>query len=119
MRRVGRTSMSLLLLVLGFLLAAAGAAAMGFGIPINELALGSTLITAGTTALVGGLLLVGLSAAVAELSGIVKNLKAGPVVRPARATAEPASRCHRGRRAASRARASAVGTDYGGASDSA
>ena len=90
MRRVGRTSMSLLLLVLGLLLAAAGAAAMGFGIPINELALGSTLITAGTTALVGGLLLVGLSAAVAELSGIVKNLKAGPVVRPARATAEPA-----------------------------
>ena len=83
--------MSLLLLVLGIVLAAAGAAAIGFGIPINALPLGATLITAGTTALVGGLLLVGLSAAVSELSKMTVSLKAGPVVRPASAKVEPSA----------------------------
>jgi hypothetical protein len=82
--------MSLLLLVLGILLAGAGAAAIGFGIPVNALPIGGTLITAGATALSAGLLLVGLSAAVAELSAIARNIKTGPDVRPARPKSEPA-----------------------------
>jgi hypothetical protein len=60
----GLSVMSVILLVLGVLLAAAGGALVGFGIPIKELSLGSTLILAGAFAAVGGLLLVGLAAVV-------------------------------------------------------
>jgi hypothetical protein len=59
--------MSVILLILGILTAATGVAAVGFGIPINEFSLGTTLIVAGTTALTGGLILIGLSAVVNEL----------------------------------------------------
>jgi hypothetical protein len=83
-----RASMSLLLLLLGILLAGAGAAAIGFGIPINELPLGGTLIVAGTTGLVGGLLMLALSVAVAELTSISRNLKTRPVAHASR-PAEP------------------------------
>ncbi len=68
--------MSVILLVLGILLAAAGGALIGFGIPINELNLGATLILAGAFAVVGGLLLVGLSAVVTELGRVTAALKA-------------------------------------------
>jgi hypothetical protein len=68
--------MSVALLVLGILLTAAGVVAIGFGIPINEIALGTTLILAGTTAAVGGLVVVGLAAAVAELSRLTSALRA-------------------------------------------
>ena len=60
--------MSLALLVLGLVVAASGVATIGFGIPINEFTLGTTLIVAGTTALTGGLLLVGISAVLSELA---------------------------------------------------
>ena len=50
--------MSVILLMLGIVVASAGAAAICFGIPINELSLGSTLIIAGATALTGGLVLI-------------------------------------------------------------
>lgn len=63
----GLRVMSLALLVLGIAVAASGVATIGFGIPINEFTLGTTLIVAGTTALTGGLLLVGISAVLAEL----------------------------------------------------
>ena len=68
--------MSVILLVLGILLAAAGGALIGFGIPIKELSLGATLILAGAFAVVGGLLLVGLSAVVAQLARVTAALKA-------------------------------------------
>jgi hypothetical protein len=67
--------MSVILLVLGILLAAAGGALIGFGIPIRELSLGPTLLLAGAFAFVGGLLLVGLSAVVAELARVRALLK--------------------------------------------
>jgi hypothetical protein len=67
--------MSVILLVLGILLAAAGGALIGFGIPIKELPLGTTYILAGAFALVGGLLLVGLSAVVTELARVTAALK--------------------------------------------
>jgi hypothetical protein len=60
--------MSLALLVLGLVVAASGLATIGFGIPINEFTLGTTLIVAGTTALTGGLVLIGISALLAELA---------------------------------------------------
>src|SRR6266849_5496936 len=86
--------MSVILLVLGLVVAAAGIATIGFGIPINEFTLGTTLIIAGSTALSGGLILIGLSAVVTELGRLAEGLKARPgargAVRPAEA-AEPAA----------------------------
>jgi hypothetical protein len=66
--------MSLILLLLGIVTAAAGMAAVMFGIPINEFSIGTTLIVAGTTALVGGLILMGLAAVVNELRQVAEGL---------------------------------------------
>jgi hypothetical protein len=76
--------MSAILLILGIVVTGVGSAALGFGIPINELSIGTSLILAGTIALCGGLILIGLSAAVAELRRIGDLLKLRPVVQPAR-----------------------------------
>jgi hypothetical protein len=70
--------MSVILLVLGILLAAGGGALVGFGIPINSLSVGMTLILAGAVALVGGLLLIGVAAVLTELVRIRAALKAVP-----------------------------------------
>src|SRR5262245_2870224 len=75
--------MSVTLLILGIVVAAAGIATIGFGIPINEFSLGTTLIIAGTTALTGGLVLIGLSAVVTELGRIGEALRTRPTPRPA------------------------------------
>ena len=85
----GLSGMSVILLVLGILLAAAGGALVGFGIPIKELSLGSTLILAGAFAVVGGLLMIGLSAVVAELARVTAALKGSQLSAPA-VTARPA-----------------------------
>jgi hypothetical protein len=76
--------MSIVLLLLGVLLAAAGGALIGFGIPINELSRGATMILSGSFAVVGGLLLIGLAAVVAQLARIAALLRAGHAVHPAR-----------------------------------
>jgi hypothetical protein len=83
--------MWLTLLVLGILLAGAGAAAVGFGIPINALSLGSTLILAGTTALAGGFVLIGLSLVASELARIGNALRAQPGARATRGAEAPAA----------------------------
>lgn len=75
--------MYLVLLVVGLLVSAAGFITIGFGIPINAFSLGNTLIIAGTTAVVGGLLLVGLAAAVRSLQRVADALGSFPVPRPA------------------------------------
>jgi hypothetical protein len=75
--------MSVILSLLGIVLAATGLAAIGFGIPINEFTLGTTLVLAGTTGLAGGLVLIGLAAVVAELGRITEALKTRVVVRSA------------------------------------
>ena len=80
--------MSVILSLLGIAVAAAGLAALGFGIPINEFSLGTTLIVTGTTALTGGLILIGLAAVVSELSRVTDALKTRVVARPATRTAE-------------------------------
>src|SRR5215471_9313165 len=59
--RLGRFGMSVVLLILGIVVAAAGIATIGFGIPNNDFTLSTTLFITGTTALTGGLILIGLS----------------------------------------------------------
>ena len=88
--RVWRRRMSVVLLVLGIVVAASGVAAIGFGIPLNEFTLGTTLMVGGTTALTGGFILLGLSAVVGELSRLSEQL-ARTGVRPHRTgdAAEP------------------------------
>jgi hypothetical protein len=77
--------MSIILLVLGILMTGVGVVLVGFGIPINDLVPGQTLIIAGATAIVGGPLLIGLAAAVNQLSQIAEGLKTRPAMRPPRA----------------------------------
>lgn len=76
--------MSFVLLMLGTVIAAAGIVMIGFGIPINEFSLGNTLIIAGTTALVGGLIVTGLGAAIRQLKRIAEGQTSRPAVRPTR-----------------------------------
>jgi hypothetical protein len=84
--------MSVILFILGILVTGAGIVAIGFGIPINEFNLGYTLIVAGTTAFAGGLILIGLAAAVDQLNQIALGLRprAGARPGPQPQTAEPA-----------------------------
>jgi hypothetical protein len=73
--------MSILLYVLGIVSALAGIAALVSGIPVKEFSFGDTLIGSGATALVGGLILIGLGAAVAQLQRIAEFLGARPLSR--------------------------------------
>lgn len=87
---------AVILLVLGVVAAAAGIVTIGFGIPVSDFSVGSTLILAGTVALSGGLVLVGLAAAVNQLSQIAGSLhmRAGARRRssePAEESASPAT----------------------------
>jgi hypothetical protein len=74
-------SMSIMLSLLGIVIAAVGIAAIGFGIPINEFTLGTTLIVAGVSALTGGLILIGLAAVVAELGRLGEAVRTRIAVR--------------------------------------
>ena len=80
--------MSVILSILGIAIAAAGVAAIGFGIPINEFTLGTTLIVAGVSALTGGLVLIGLAAVVAELGRLREAMRTRLAARPASRTGE-------------------------------
>jgi hypothetical protein len=90
-RGVGRGvgAMAVVLLILGIVVATCGVAAMGLGftIPLNEFTLGATLFSGGTTALTGGLILIGLSAVVSELARFGDSLKKG-AARPAQRSGE-------------------------------
>ena len=76
--------MSVLLSVLGVLSVLAGVAAIAFGIPVKEFSFGNTLIESGTVAVVGGLIVLGLGAAIAQLHRIVEMLGARPLSRAGR-----------------------------------
>jgi hypothetical protein len=71
--------MSVLLYVASAVVVMAGAAMVGFGVPINEFSFGNTLIIAGTTTMVGGLIIFGLGAAVAQLQRVADGLAARPL----------------------------------------
>jgi hypothetical protein len=76
--------MSVLLFVVGAIAVMLGVAMVGYGIPINEFSFGNTLIISGTTAVVGGLIVIGIGAAVAQLQRISETLANRPVLRPSR-----------------------------------
>jgi hypothetical protein len=66
--------MSALLYIAGAIAFLAGLAAIAFGAPSSALDFGNTLIMAGTTAAVGGLIVFGLGAAVSRLQRIADNI---------------------------------------------
>jgi hypothetical protein len=76
--------MSVLLYLVGTIAVVAGAAMVAFGIPINEFSFGNTLIAAGVTTFMGGLVILGLGAVVAQLQRVVDALVTRPAPRPAR-----------------------------------
>jgi len=80
--------MSVLLFIVGAIALIVGVGAIGFGIPINEFSFGNTLIVAGVTAAVGGLIVIGLGAVVAQLHRLREALAAGAPVRPGHTAGE-------------------------------
>jgi hypothetical protein len=76
--------MSVLLYVIGALAIVAGASAIAFGVPIKEFSLGDTLIISGTVSLIGGLVVIGLAAAVSQLHRVADMLGARPLARSGR-----------------------------------
>ena len=76
--------MSVLLFVAGAIAVMIGVAMIGYGIPINEFSFGNTLIVAGTTAVVGGLIVFAIGVAVAQLQRISETLAGRGLLRPAR-----------------------------------
>jgi hypothetical protein len=66
--------MAVLLFSVGTFALVAGLAMVGFGIPINEFSFGNTLIGAGITAAVGGLIIIALGIAVGQLRRIAESL---------------------------------------------
>jgi hypothetical protein len=65
-----------LLVTLSLLSMGSGALVIGFGVPIRETGFGTGLLVAGSVAITGGFVLVGLAAVVAELQLAVKALRA-------------------------------------------
>src|SRR5690606_33770096 len=66
--------MSVLLFVVVAITFLVGVGAIGFGIPINEFSFGNTLIVAGMTAAVGGLIVCSLGAVIAHLHRLTETL---------------------------------------------
>src|SRR5208282_2161407 len=83
--------MSVFLLLLGVVTSAAGLALVASGATIRDGALDTDIITPGTIAAVGGLLLIGIGLAVRELQRIEQALAARPALRPTRPGDAPAA----------------------------
>src|SRR5262249_51702065 len=89
--------MSVILSLLGIVVAAVGIAAIGFGIPIHEFTLGTRLICAGFPAVPGGWIVIGLGGVVADLGRLAEaggpRIAVRPGARPAgaREVVEPAA----------------------------
>src|SRR4051794_10761784 len=66
--------MAAVLYTAGAIAFVAGLAAIAFGTPSSALDFGNTLIVAGTTSAVGGLIVIGLGAVVARLQRIADNI---------------------------------------------
>ena len=67
--------MPVVLQVLGSLIGVAGLFMTGFGLPIRYQNLDNTMIAAGVTAIVGGLVLIGLGAALRELRRLLRAVE--------------------------------------------
>lgn len=72
--------MDLILFAIGVLAVLAGVVMVGFGIPINTLEIGNTLILAGIVTAVGGFVMVGLATVIRQLRGLadMMDLNFGP-----------------------------------------
>src|SRR5215468_4783103 len=68
--------MVFLLSLLSFIAVAAGLFAIGLGVPVRETWFGAALLMAGSVAVTGGFILVGLAAAVRELRQVAQGFKA-------------------------------------------
>ena len=66
--------MSILLFFVGAVVAMLGVGMVGYGIPINEFSFGNTLIVGGSTAVVGGLIIIAIAVAVRQLKRIAEIL---------------------------------------------
>src|SRR6516164_9289033 len=73
---IGMSSMMMALMVAGVVALLAGLLSILFGIPVKEFSFGNTLILSGCIAACTGLILLGLSAVVAELKLIARRLSA-------------------------------------------
>jgi hypothetical protein len=73
--------MPIILFVLGIACVIGGVGAIVYGIPVKEFSFGNTMILAGTTSMVGGLIVIGLGAAISQLHRIVDMLGARPLAR--------------------------------------
>jgi hypothetical protein len=90
--------MPILLYCVGAIAFAIGAAAIGYGIPINEFSFGNTLIVAGAVAAIGGLVVLALGVVVSRLQQMTEALGRGAPMRlgqaempvPMRAAVQPA-----------------------------
>ena len=74
--------MSVVLFVIGVIAALLGAGMFAYGIPVKEFSFGNTLIIAGTTSAVGGLVIIAIGVAVGHLQHIAEILATRPPVRP-------------------------------------
>ena len=100
------TRMSVLLVVAGALAAMVGVGMVGYGIPINEFSFGNTLIVSGTTAVIGGLIVIAIGVAVGKLQRIAEYVgfpRAG-AGRPSTCSSRRLARARRRCRAACRSR---------------
>jgi hypothetical protein len=76
--------MSGILFAVGAITAVVGVAMVGFGIPVKEFSFGNTLIQAGVTAVVGGLIIVALGFVVAQLHRLAEAMAAKSPIRSTR-----------------------------------
>ena len=76
--------MSILLFSVGAIAVIAGVLMAGFGIPVSEFSFGNTLIGAGATTAMGGLIVIGLGAVVSKLQQISDSLATQAPVQPIR-----------------------------------
>jgi hypothetical protein len=70
--------MVFLLSLLGFIAVAAGVFGVGLGVPLRDTSFGAALLMAGSVAVTGGFILMGLAAAVRELRRVVQGFRAPP-----------------------------------------
>ncbi len=91
--------MSVVLFIVGVIAALLGAGMIAYGIPVKEFSFGNTLIIAGTTSAVGGLVIIAIGVAIGHLQHIAETLATRSTVRsnqpldtfdpPAEASAAP------------------------------
>jgi hypothetical protein len=71
--------MAILLIILGVFSVFAGLGMITYGIPVKEFSWGNTLILSGTTAVVGGVIVIGLGLAIRQLRQIAEVLASRPL----------------------------------------